>query len=49
MGWEAYAGHCYLLSSADATHDTAVTICDGYNAKLITIETEGEQDFIESL
>ena len=48
VGWEEHGGHCYLLSSDDADHDGAVTICDGHQATLMTIETQGEQTFIES-
>ncbi|KAL4217898.1 hypothetical protein ACF0H5_022637 [Mactra antiquata] len=47
-GWTVYEQSCYVLGHTKSDFNNAVIFCQHYNAKLVEIETDLENNFLRS-
>ena len=48
-GWQAFQGHCYMLSSGGFGWDDAETDCRSRASHLVSVHSKDENDFVVSL
>ena len=48
-GWASYGGNCYRLFTSSKEWSLAARDCQRYGANLVSIDSSGEEYFVESM